>query len=157
MAEALATIGVVATIVQLVHFGRRVLRRLEDCHSNFGAVPKTFQHVHTELPVLLDTLQQTLTLISDDSVSDRTRAALQPAIDGFRAQVEALDAMMKATTPSLGDSRTTRTKKAILCLRKDAKVQATLSKIRGYTQTMTYYHATIASMPRIQRKLVFHF
>ena len=154
MAEALATIGVVASIVQLVHFGRRVLRRLDDCRSNFGEVPKTFQHVHTELPVLLDTLQRTQTLISDGSASDETRTALQPAIDGFRTQVEALDAIMKATTPTLGDSRATRTKKTILCLGKDAKVKAILSTMRGYTQTLTFYHATVASMPRIQSKLL---
>ena len=53
MAEALAAIGAVASIVQLVDFGSKVLLRLNEFQSSIGEIPKVFQHVKAELPVLL--------------------------------------------------------------------------------------------------------
>ena len=91
MAEALAVVGVVASIVQLVDFGSKVLLRLNDFQSSVGEIPKTFQHIKAELPVLLDTLEQTKTAIQTGSVRDETKKALLPAIDGCRKQIGLLN------------------------------------------------------------------
>jgi hypothetical protein len=40
MAEALAVVGVVASIVQLVDFGSEVFHRLNDFQSSLGEIPK---------------------------------------------------------------------------------------------------------------------
>jgi hypothetical protein len=59
MAEAIAVIGLVASIVQLVDFSSRVLHRLEEFQAGLGEIPMSFRHIKAELPVLQDTLQQT--------------------------------------------------------------------------------------------------
>lgn len=59
MAEALAVVGVAASIAQLEDNGSKVLLGLNDFQSSFREIPKTFTHVKDELPILLETLNQT--------------------------------------------------------------------------------------------------
>ena len=59
MAEALATVGIVANIFQVIDFSAKVLGHLNDFQSSFGEVPKAFRHIKTELPVLQEALRQT--------------------------------------------------------------------------------------------------
>jgi hypothetical protein len=58
MAEALAAVGIVANITQLVDFGTRVLKRLDQYQSTLEKIPEAFRHIKSELPVLLDALRQ---------------------------------------------------------------------------------------------------
>jgi predicted house-cleaning noncanonical NTP pyrophosphatase (MazG superfamily) len=57
MVEALAVVGIVANIIQLVDFGSRVLKRLEEYRSELGDILEAFRHIKIELPVLLDALR----------------------------------------------------------------------------------------------------
>ena len=148
MAEALAVVGVVASIVQLVDFGSKVLLRLNDFQSTAREIPKTFQHVKAELPVLLDTLKQTKSAIENGSISDDTKAALLPAIDGCRTQVELLNAVIEKVLPLPSDSWRERSRKAIASLRQDGRVQKIRKDLQGYIQALTYYHAASSSTIR---------
>jgi hypothetical protein len=148
MAEALAVVSVVASIVQLVDFGSRVLLRLNEFQSSVGEIPKTFQHIKAELPVLLDTLEQTKTAIQTGSIRDETKKALLPAIDGCRTQIESLDLVIAKVLPLSGDSWTKKSKKAVSSLRQDAKVRKIRTDLQGYIQTLTYYHAAASSTLR---------
>lgn len=73
MAEALAAVGVVVSIVQLIDFSSKILHRLDEFRSSVGEVPKSFRHIRAELPVLQDTLRQTKEAIDAGSVEDRTK------------------------------------------------------------------------------------
>lgn len=84
MAEAIAVIGLVASIVQLVDFSSRVLHRLEEFQAGLGEIPMSFRHIKAELPVLQDTLQQTREAIEAGSVRNETKKALDPAIKSLR-------------------------------------------------------------------------
>jgi len=148
MAEALAVVGVVASIVQLIDFGSKVLLRLNEFQSNAREIPQTFQHIKAELPVLLDTLEQTKTAIETASIRDETKKALLPAIDGCRAQIESLDILIMKVLPLAGDSWRERSRKMISSLRQDAKVRKIRSDLQGYIQTLTYYHAAASSTLR---------
>lgn len=145
MAEVLAVVGVVASIAQLVDFGSRVLSRLNDFHSSLGEIPQVFQHVKTELPILLDTLQQTKTAVEKGTIRDETKDALLPVIDGCRRQIGLLDDIIGKTLPLAGDSWRKRSKKAISSIRQDAKVTKATAILRGHIQTLTYYHAATSS------------
>ena len=68
MAEALAVVGIVANIIQLVDFGSRVLKRLEEYQSKLGEIPEAFRHIKAELPILLDALRQTKAAIDAGSI-----------------------------------------------------------------------------------------
>jgi hypothetical protein len=141
MAEALAIIGITASIVQLVDFGSRLLGRLETYQSQVGGVPETFRHIKAELPVLLDALRQTQSAINS-GVQDETKNALVPAIEGCTTQITLLDDIIVKSLPSPSDSRIKRGGKAIRSLQYDARVEKITLVIRGYVQTLTFHAAT---------------
>lgn len=144
MAEALAVVGVVATIVQLVDFSSKILSRLDEFRSSVEEVPKSFRHIKVELPPLQDALQRIKEAIDAGSVEDGTKRALLPAIQGCREQFAELDAILAKTLPGPSDSWIARKKKAILSLNQDDKVEGISKILRGYIGTLTFYY-TVAS------------
>ena len=145
MAEALAAVGVVASIIQLVDFGTKVLRRLNEFHSSLEKVPKSLRNITVELPLLLDTLDQTKRAIESGSIEDKTQKALQPAIDGCRDQIGLLQTILTKLLPTSSDSWNKRHKKAVLSLIQEAKVDEITTTLRNYIQILTYYHAAASS------------
>ncbi|KAF2731339.1 TPR-like protein, partial [Polyplosphaeria fusca] len=150
MAEALTAVGIVANIIQLVDFGSRVLKRLEEYQSQFGAIPEAFRHIKTELPVLLDALQQTQSAIDAGSIKNESKKALHPAIEGCGVQIRRLDDVIAKALPTSSDSRIRRGGKAFRSLRDESKVERITAVIRGYVQTLTY-HAAASLGPSADR------
>jgi hypothetical protein len=148
MAEALAVAGVVATIVSLVDFGSEVLHRLNDFQSRLGEIPRTFKHVKDELPILLDTLNQTKAAAEKGSIREETKKALLPVINACREQIKLLDDVVGRALPLASDSWGKRTGKAIFSLRQDAKVAKITAILKSHVQTLTFYHAAASSTLR---------
>lgn len=146
MAEALAAVGIVANIIQLVDFGSRVLKRFEEYQSKLGEIPEAFRHIKAELPVLLDTLRQTKVAIDTGSIQDETKKALLPAIEGCGVQIKSLDDVIMKVLPASGDSWIRRGRKALRSLRYDVKVEKITAVVRGYIQTLTYHAAASSSL-----------
>lgn len=140
MAEALAVVGVAASIVQLVDFGSRVWKRLDDYQTDLGDIPESFRHIKAELPVLLDALRQTKSALG--YMQDESRNALVPAIEGCTVQIKLLDDTIAKVLPDPKESRVRRSGKVIQSLRSDAKVKKITMAIRGYVQTLSYHAAT---------------
>ena len=145
MAEALAVVGIVASIIQLVDFSTAVLARLDDFQSNVGEIPKTFRHIKVELPLLQETLQKTRDKIEHGAIEDSTKAALLPAVEGCKIQIEALNGVLDEILPVEGDSRFKKSTKAVLSLRKDSKVESITKTLHRYIATLTFYHAAASS------------
>ncbi|KAI9771284.1 MAG: hypothetical protein M1840_002254 [Geoglossum simile] len=146
MAEALAAVGIVANIIQIVDFGSRVLKRLDEYQSKLGEIPEAFRHIKAELPVLLDALQQTKAAIDAESIRDNPKNALLPAVEGCRVQIKALDDVIAEVLPASDDSWVRRRRKAFRSLRHDAKVEKITAVVRGYVQTLTYHAAASSSL-----------
>jgi hypothetical protein len=145
MAEALAIVGVVASIVQLVDFSTRLVSRLEEFHSNAGEVPKSFRHIKAELPLLNTTLQRIKEAIDAGSVAEGTKKALLPVIAGCQEQVAQLDIILAKTLPEIDDSWRQRSKKAIVSLNQDVKVESITKILRNYIGILTFYYAAASS------------
>jgi hypothetical protein len=145
MAEAFATVGVVASIVQLVDFGSKVLCRLNDFQSSLGEIPNAFQHVKVELPILLDTLGRTKVAVEDGSIREETKNALLPVINECRQQIGLLNDVIGRNLPLAGDSWRKKTSKALSSLRQDTKVAKITANLRNHIQILTYYHAATSS------------
>ena len=145
MAEAIAVIGLVASIIQLVDFSSTVLHRIEEFQASLGEIPKSFQHIKVELPVLRDTLQQTREAIEAGSVRNKTEKALIPAIGGCAEQIGLLDNLLAKVLPVRTDSRLIKGKKAILSLQKEAEIEKITKTLRSYVGTLTFYYASISS------------
>ena len=141
MAEALAVVGIVANIIQLVDFGTRVLKRPEEYQSTLVEIPKTFRHIKAELPVLLDALRQTKAAIDAGLLEDESKVALLPVVEGCSVQIKALDEMIEKALPALSDSWTRRGRRALQSIRYESKVEKATVVIRGYFQTLTYHAA----------------
>ena len=146
MTEALATVGIVAAIIQIVDFGSRVLKRLEKYQSKLGEIPEAFRHIEAELPVLLDALQQTKAAIDTKSIQDKAKNTLLPAVEGCGVQIKALDDVIAEVLPASDDSWVRSRRKAFWSLRCDAKVKKITAVVRGYIQTLTYHAAASSSL-----------
>jgi hypothetical protein len=145
MAEALAVVAVFASIVQLVDFSNRVVRRLDEFHSTAGEIPKSFRQVKTELPLLRTTLQQIKEAIDAKLVADGSKTALLPVVAGCQEQVAQLDAILAKTLPEIIDSWRKRGKKALASLYHDAKVESITNILRNHIGILTFYYAAALS------------
>ncbi|KAF2737831.1 hypothetical protein EJ04DRAFT_460527, partial [Polyplosphaeria fusca] len=145
MAEALAVVGVVASIVQLVDFSTRVVSRLDEFYSVAKEVPKSFRHVKTELPLLATTLEQLKSAIDTTSVADGSKKALLPVVTGCNEQVAQLDAVLEKTLPEASDGLRRKDKKVIVSLRHDAKVESITRALRNYIGVLTFYYVATSS------------
>src|ERR1700722_7094740 len=139
MAEALAAVGVVASIVGLVDFGSKVLHRLNDFQSSRGEIPEIFKHVKDELPILLETLNQTKAAVEKGSIKEETKKALLLIVNGCQTQITVLDNLMDRSLPQEDDSWRKKAGKAIFSLRQDAKVTKITAILRTHIQSLTNY------------------
>lgn len=145
MAEALAVVGIVASIVQLVDFSNRIVDRLNEFHSVAKEIPKSFRQIKNELPLLGTTLQQIKEAIDADLVADGSRTALLPVVAGCQEQVAQLDAILAKTLPEVTDSWQKRGKKALVSLQHDAKVESITKILRNHIGVLTFYYAAASS------------
>jgi hypothetical protein len=58
MAEGLAVVAIVSSIVQLVDFTSKIIARLNEFHSGTNDIPKSLSYLKAELPLVVRTLQQ---------------------------------------------------------------------------------------------------
>lgn len=145
MADPPTVVGIVANIVDLVEFSTKVLARLNDFQSNLEEIPKAFRHIKAELPVLQETLKETIDKLGHGAIEDSTKAALLPAVQGCKIQIEALDGLLAETLPVAGDFRFKKTTKALWSITHDGKVESITITLRGYIATLTFYHAAASS------------
>lgn len=145
MADPLTVIGIVTNIVQLVDFSTKVFERINDFQSKHGENKKAFQHVKAQLPLLQEILRQTKEKIDNGTIEESTKAALLPAVEGCKNQVEALDDLVAKTLPAVGDSSLKSTAKAIRSIGRDGKIESITKILRGYIATLTFYHAAASS------------
>ncbi|KAL1966043.1 hypothetical protein VTN77DRAFT_4983 [Rasamsonia byssochlamydoides] len=134
----------VASLVQLVDFGNRVLRRLNEYRSKLGDLPDTFRGIAADLPLLIHTLEGTKQAIDQGRIDEKTEKALSPVIIAYEKEVEALEQVLERITPT-GDSWRNRTTAALKSVLKESNVEKIESVIRRHLETLTYHYATASS------------
>lgn len=153
MAEALAIVGLVSSIVQFVDFSSKIVHRLNEFHSSLDEVPKSFRDIKIELPLLVDTLERTKKQTEDGCFSKNTQEAIWGVVQGCLLQVERLNDVLEETLPTKGDSSWRRGKKALLSISQEKNVQQITTTFRNYVQTLTYHQATGSSIGTFQTSL----
>ena len=76
MAEAVAAIGLAANIIQLIVWGRKIVKRLDEFQKQVDRVPKVFRDIKTQLPLLLSTLGETQKQAEKGLLDEDTKKAL---------------------------------------------------------------------------------
>lgn len=145
MAEAVAAVGLAASIVQLVGVGGRILGRLNEFHSKLDSIPESFKHIKSQLPLLLDTLQGMQGAIGTGLIRNDTEEVLLPVVNGCREQITLLGEVIDKILPTSNDSWAKKSKKAISSLLQDSNVEKISSTIGNYLQVLTFYHAAARS------------
>ncbi|KAI9779071.1 MAG: hypothetical protein M1839_007737 [Geoglossum umbratile] len=147
MAEAVAILGLVSSIIQIVEFGSEVVSRLNEFQSS---VPKTFRDIKIQLPLLIDTLKQTQRQADAGKVSGETAKVLKDVVDGCLLQVRLLEDILVKAVPARGDSNWKRRFKAFSSFAHDGTVQQITATLERYVQTLTYYQATQQFKPVLE-------
>jgi hypothetical protein len=142
MAEALAIVGLVSAIVQFVDFGGKIVDRLNEFNSDIHEVPKTFQDVKVQLPLLIDTLRRTQQRASTGHVSEEAATALKLLIDACSAEIVALQNLLEKSLPPQKSSSWQRRLLALKSLAHDKDIERSVSKLEGHIRLLTFYQST---------------
>ena len=92
MAEAVAVISLLSSILQLVDFGTKLIHRLDEFTSAIEDVPVSFRSIKSQLPLAIITLQRVEVQARSGRISNVDAQALRPVIDN------SLDETQKLTT-----------------------------------------------------------
>ena len=88
MAEALAVIGIVSSIVQLVQFADTVIRRVNEFRTSAKEIPATFRDISITLPLLVNDLKRTKTAAESGKLADDEKVTILAVIEGCSEQVK---------------------------------------------------------------------
>ncbi|KAF2793076.1 hypothetical protein K505DRAFT_306450 [Melanomma pulvis-pyrius CBS 109.77] len=156
MAEGLATVAIISSIVQLVDFTSKVIARLNEFHSGTSDIPKSLSHLKAELPLVSHTLQQILEALNAGLFSKECTTALQPTIQGCQGSVVEIDSILEKTLPRQGDGRARKALKSVGSVLSDGKIENITTTLRGYVGTLGFYFAASSSTlkPLTDAKLV---
>ena len=142
MAEALALVGLASSIVQFVAFSATVIDRLRDFQQRVGEVPKAFQAITIELPLLLKALEQTNKQPTAINGSQELKPILNNIVQDCHAQIELLNEILDKTLPDPSDDSLRRGRKAFRSLRQEGKVKQIKKTLSKHIQLLTYYHTS---------------
>ena len=81
MAEAIAVISLLSSVVQLVDFGTKLIDRLDEFASAAEDVPLSFRSIKLQLPSPSSPLRRVEAQARSDCVSDGDAQVLKPVID----------------------------------------------------------------------------
>jgi hypothetical protein len=142
MAEALAIVGLVSAIIQFVDFGSKIVERLNEFSSDVHELPKTFQAIKVQLPLLIDTLDRTQRQATARNVSDATAVALKPLIDACIKEIKALQIILDKTLPPQKSSSWQRRLLSLKSLAHDKDVDRIVTKLESHIRLLTFHQST---------------
>lgn len=155
MAEALAVIGILSSIVQLVDFGSKLLDRLNDFVTNTKDVPDAFRNIYIQLPLTAATLQRLSHRIQRNGLTDNEQKALQAIVDRNLELIHDIDDVLARTIPSKSSSPFEKRLLALQSLRHDKRIQKASAQLLQNVNLLTFFQATQFqdSTPNIPRRL----
>ena len=138
MADALAIIGLVSAIVQFVDFGSKIVGRLNEYREAGNNVPKTFQNISVDLPLVINNLKRAKNQADAGEISDETANVLKPVVEACLAQTKQLEELLEKALPAEGDSTWRRSKKAFASLANGTAVQKIMSELESHLRHLLY-------------------
>lgn len=154
MAEALAIIGLVSSIVQFLDFGSKIVIRLNEYREAGNNVPKTFQKISIDLPLVINNLKRIKNQADAGEINDETANALKPVLEACLAQTKQLEELLEKALPAEGDSTWRRRKKALASLANGTAVQRIMSELEDHLRHLLY--SQILNGPATSGQTVLH-
>ena len=153
-AEALAVVGIIANILQLVDFSSRAISRVKEYGHDAQDVPKTFRDIQTGLPLIVHTLGEIQTRVTDGQVPEKSCKALKGVLGDCEVKLTELKIIFKRVLPQDGASKGERVWKAVMSLWQDKKVEEISRALWRSLQSLTLYHVVAAPTVRDIQSLV---
>lgn len=129
--DPVSVLGVVAAIVQFVDFGSKIISRLNEYRQCGSDVPKAFQKISTDLPLIIDNLKRTKIQIEAGEINQDTAKALEPVVERCWAQTKQLDELLEKALPAERDSTWRRRNKALASIARGNAVQQIVSDLES--------------------------
>ncbi|KAG9229203.1 hypothetical protein BJ875DRAFT_547149 [Amylocarpus encephaloides] len=139
MSEALAVIGIVSSIIQLVDFSSKVVKRLDDLAASVGEVPRAFRHIKTELPLITESLRRIKNQARTGGLDKKTIDAVDLVIKDCQGEIMRLESILDRMVPSAEASKWERRRKALLSLTEDKHVEEIAKSLGRYVQVLTLH------------------
>lgn len=146
MAEAVVSIGLASSIIQLIDYSSRIVMRLRCFSAHMENLPSAFRNVQITLPLILDILKRTTQQIDFGEISQETQEALLPLLKGCRQEVQRLEEILTDLLPHSSDGRFKRTAKALASILKEKKVEGIASALQKLLQVLTCHQVSFSGV-----------
>jgi hypothetical protein len=142
MAEGVAVVGLLASIVQLITFGDKVFHRLKDFETATKGVPDSLRLIRTQLPLFLATLRNVESQIKSGLIKHGVEESLKAVVDNSLNQVQALETILDKVLPSGKPGPFRKQLQALRSLSYDEKVAKSLSQLQSNIQLIVFHQST---------------
>ncbi|CAJ2502645.1 Uu.00g100390.m01.CDS01 [Anthostomella pinea] len=138
MAEVIATISVISSIIGLVDFSAKVISRINDYRSSAETIPAALKEIRLQLPLLVGDLERIKEQAEDDGLDNDTRRAVLAIVEGCHEDTQALYSILTAVGPQQGDSTWRTGQKALLSIAKyDDRIKEISDALRHHVVYLT--------------------
>ncbi|KAI9770642.1 MAG: hypothetical protein M1839_003091 [Geoglossum umbratile] len=141
MAEAVAAIGLAASLVPLVEAGTKVIARLHEFRSAATGMPGAFRDIMIQLPLIMDIVSQIGKGCEDGTLVVEAQHKLSLVVRGCCNQIDALDVLIVQMLPASTDSKFRRARKVLVSLLREREVAKIQSVLEEYKSTLMLYTA----------------
>ena len=153
-AEGLAVIGIIANILQLVDFSSKAISRVKEYGEDAQDIPMTFRDIESGLPLIVHSLGEIQTRVSDGKVPEESCKALKGVLGNCTAKLAELKIIFDKVLPQDGASKGKRAWKGLVSLRQDKKVEEISQTLWRSLHSLTLFHVVAAPTIREIQALV---
>ena len=141
MAEVVAAVSLLASILQLVDFGSKLVERLNDFVATTKDVPETFRNISFQLPIAITTLQRLRCRIERSELSRNESDALKALVDHSIDLIKDVSSIFEKVIPTKTSSSFEKRLLAFQSLRHDKRVQNASAQLLQNVNYLTFYQS----------------
>ena len=145
MAETIAILGLISSIVSLVEIGSRVARRLKEFKEEADELSGTLQSIKVRLPLIIDVVQRIQRQFQDEMVGEGTAQALMPVVEACKKRVAKVEAIIIKVLPAEGASSWERHVIAVMIFSYDKDIEQISTSLEAHVCILTYHQISITS------------
>lgn len=139
MAEALAVVGLVGSIVQFLDFSAKIIKRLNEIQSSAEDAPRAFQSVSTQLRLLCSNLERTQKKANNGELDASTVEGVKAVVDDCLSHVTRLNKILAKVDPGDSASFLRRGYKIWLSVHQEDEVKEITQSINNYVLHLIHH------------------
>lgn len=151
MPEAIALFGLVAAIIEISSFAKRLVDRCKEFHSNSKDAPKGLRAIFIQLPLIVSSLEQIRGQAESGALGDDSLMLLRPVIEACHEEVKDLGAILNKILPAPDASSWDRNALALKSLRSEIEVKKSIGSLSGYVQYLILFQTCISTTHVLQQ------